>query len=82
MADLYPISIYIIFSQVANISYRFLSCCRRAGVLSLEMNMTFLEMEMKELGRSTWNDTHNVTLLIRTPQVCIRHFADIRNLHG
>ena len=30
--------------------------------------MTYLEMEMKELGRSTWNNTHNMTLLIRTHQ--------------
>ena len=31
--------------------------------------MAFSEMEMRELGRNTWNDTHNITSLIRTPQV-------------
>ena len=35
--------------------------------------MTFLEMEMKELGRSTQNNTHNTRSLIRTPQVSHRH---------
>ena len=44
--------------------------------------MKFSDMEMKELGRSTWNDTHNITSLIRTPQVCLRHLADGRSLHG
>ena len=28
---------------------------------------------MKELGRSTWNNTHKTRSLIRTPQVCPRH---------
>ena len=27
-------------------------------------------------------NTHNITSLIRTPQVCISHFADGRSLHG
>ena len=44
--------------------------------------MTFLKIEIKELGRSTWNDTHNITSLISTPQVCIRHLADGTGLHG
>ena len=30
--------------------------------------MAFSEMEMRELGRNTWNDTHNITSLIRIPQ--------------
>ena len=37
---------------------------------------------MKELGRGTAYNTHNITSLIRTPQVCIRHLADGRSLHG
>ena len=44
--------------------------------------MTFSDMEMKELGRSTWNDTDNITSLIRTFQVCLRHLTDGRSLHG
>ena len=44
--------------------------------------MTFLEMEMKELGRITWNDTYNITSLIRTPHVYLRHLGDGRSLHG
>ena len=31
--------------------------------------MAFSEMEMRKLDRNTWNDTHNITSLIRTPQV-------------
>ena len=31
--------------------------------------MAFSEMEVRELGRNTQNDTHNITSLIRTPQV-------------
>ena len=30
--------------------------------------MAFSEMKMRELGRNIWNDTHNITSLIRTPQ--------------
>ena len=44
--------------------------------------MTFSDTEMKELGRGTAYNTHNITSLIRTPQVCIRHLADGRSLHG
>ena len=44
--------------------------------------MTFLEMEMKELGRSTWDDTHNTRSLIRTRQLCLRHLEDGRSLYG
>ena len=44
--------------------------------------MTYLGMEMKELGRSTWNDILNITSLIHTPQLCPRHLADGRSLHG
>ena len=35
--------------------------------------MTFLETEMKELGRSTWNNTLNTRSLIRNSGVCPRH---------
>ena len=44
--------------------------------------MTFSDTEMKELGRGTAYNTHNITSLIRTPQACIRHLADGRSLHG
>ena len=45
--------------------------------------MIFSDTEMKELGRSTSDNTHNTTSLIRTlHQVCIRHLADRRSLHG
>ena len=37
---------------------------------------------MKELGRGTTNNAFNITSLIRTPQECIRHPADGRNLHS
>ena len=37
---------------------------------------------MKELGRTTWNDTHNITPLSRTPRVCHRRLAVGRSLHG
>ena len=37
---------------------------------------------MKELGRGTSYNTHNITSLIRTPQACIRYLADGRSLHG
>ena len=30
--------------------------------------MTFSDKEMNELGRSTWNDTHNIASMMRTPQ--------------
>ena len=42
--------------------------------------MTYLEVEIKELGKSTWNDTHNMTSSICTPQVCLRHVVDGRSL--
>ena len=35
--------------------------------------MTFLETEVKELGRSSWCNTHNTRLLIRTSQAFPRH---------
>ena len=38
--------------------------------------MTFSDTEMKELGRGTAYNTHNITSLIRTLQACIRHLAD------
>ena len=42
--------------------------------------MTYLEMEMKELGKS--NNTHNISSLIHTPQVCHRRLAVGKSLHG
>ena len=42
--------------------------------------MTFSDTEMKELGRGTAYNTHNITSLIRTRQACIRHLADGRIL--
>ena len=36
-------------------------------------NMTFLDTEMQELGRSIQITTRNTRLLIRTPQVCSGH---------
>ena len=44
--------------------------------------MTFSDPEMKELGRGTAYNTHNITSLIRTPQACIRYLADGRSLYG
>ena len=44
--------------------------------------MTNLEMEMKKIVRSTWNNTHNITSLIRTPEVCLRRLAVGRYLLG
>lgn len=42
--------------------------------------MTYLQMEIKKLGRSIWNDNHNITSMIRTPQVCPRRFGVGRSL--
>ena len=44
--------------------------------------MTYLEMEMKEFVRSSGNNTHNISSLIRTPQVCHRRLPVGRSLHG
>ena len=44
--------------------------------------MTFLDTKMKELGRNNRTDTHNITSLILTPQVCPIHLADGESLHG
>ena len=44
--------------------------------------MTYLEMEMKELGRSSSNNTHNIPSLIHTPQVYHRRLAVGRSPHG
>ena len=44
--------------------------------------MTFSDTERKELGRGTAYNTHNISSLIRTSQVCIRHFVDGRSLHS
>ena len=59
--------------------------CPVVGVLEFRLwrwNMTFLEMEMKELGRNTWKNTHNTRSLIRTPKVCLTHLANRRSLYG
>ena len=42
-------------------------------------NMTFLDTEMKELGRSI--HIHKTRSLIRAPHVCLIHLADRRSLH-
>ena len=44
--------------------------------------MTFLDTEMKELGRNTQQNIHNTRSLLRAPQVCLRHLADGRSLQG
>ena len=38
--------------------------------------MTFLDTEMKELGRSIQINTRNTRTLMRTPQVCLRQLAE------
>ena len=43
--------------------------------------MTFLDTEMKELGRSIQINAHNIRLLIRTPHVCLRHLTDGKSTH-
>ena len=45
-------------------------------------HMTFLDTEMKELGRSNQQNTHYTRSLVRAPQVCLRHFAHKRSFHG
>ena len=47
--------------------------CRLREFCLWRWNTTFLETETKEVGRSTWYNTHNIRSLIRTPQVCPRH---------
>ena len=44
--------------------------------------MTVLEMEMKELGRSTLYNTHNTRSLIHTLRYVTDIFADGRSLYG
>ena len=58
MTDLYPISIYIIFLQIAIISYRVLSSFQCLW----GWNMTFSDVEIKELGRKNleWYPQHNL----------------------
>ena len=72
-ADLYPISLYIIFSPGAIYHIVFSPVCQLLECRLWRWNMTFLETEIKELGRSTWNNTHNKRSLILTPQVSPRH---------
>ena len=45
-------------------------------------NLTFSDTEMKELGTRTQIVIHNTRSLIRTSQVCLRHLAVGRSLHG
>ena len=55
------------------------------GVLELYLrrwNMTFWDTEMKGLSRSSQINIPNTRSLIRTPQVCVRHLAEGRSLHG
>ena len=40
--------------------------------------MTISDMEMKELGRSSWNDTHNMISLIHTSQICLIHTCRLK----
>ena len=35
-----------------------------------------------EFGRSTWNDTHNITSLIRSSYLCLRRLAVGRSIHS
>ena len=44
--------------------------------------MTFLDTEMKELGRSTLHNTHNARSLIRTLKYVPDIVADGRSLYG
>ena len=72
------ISIYHLFaSQIYHIVFS--PVCQLLEFRLWMWNMAFFEMEITELGRSTWNDTHNTRLLIRTPQVCPRHRCRQKN---
>ena len=44
--------------------------------------MKEMKDDMKELGRSTQMNIHNIRSLIRTSQVCLGHLAVERSLHG
>ena len=44
--------------------------------------MTFSDMEIKELRRSTQINIHNTRSSIRTSEVCLRHLAVGESLHG
>ena len=44
--------------------------------------MTFLNTEIKKLGRSIQINIHNTRPLNRTPHVCLRHLVDGRRLFG
>ena len=44
--------------------------------------MTFSDTKMKELGSSTQINIRNTRPLICTSQVCLRHAAVGRSLHG
>ena len=44
--------------------------------------MTFLDTEMKELGRNTQINIHNTRSLIHAPQVRLGHLTDGRSLYG
>ena len=81
MANLYPISKFFIFSQVANISYRSLSSLSACWSFGFGGEI-FLDTEMKELGRTIPLNTHNRRSLICTPYVCLRHLGEGRSLYG
>ena len=66
-ADLYLISIYIIFLQVSIISYRFFCSLCFQSFPPWRLNITFLDTELKKVDRNTQHNTHNTkSLLIRT----------------
>ena len=71
-ADLYPISIYIIFSQVASISSRFLSSCRRAGVSIYDI--------FRNRDKGTWQKHLEWCKIVDPhPQVCPWHHCRGKN---
>ena len=83
IAILYII-LYIIYIYIWSQIYHVVSL-QFVGVLEFRLrrrNMTFSDTVIKKLGRNTWNDTQNITLLIRIPKLCLRHLADRRRLHG
>ena len=76
------INMYI-FLQVANISQCFLSSLTACWSFRFwTWNMTFLDTEMKELGRSTQYNTHNTKVFICTLKYVPDIVADGRSLYG
>ena len=66
---------YINISSFAGAIYRiiFSPVCQLLEFRFWRWITTFLEMEIKEFGRSTWYNTHNTRLLMGTSQACPRH---------